>query len=645
MKTVEFIVYKLHDVIFDKFHHSTIHQTLRLIKVFVIKTSENSSILTPNQLEQFTIFNYKVFNLLMSTYFFQNRDKEVLNEENTITLISFMKAIVSTLFIDADHKHFNTLNFASLCLKICVQSGTKVKERIFGLIIQLVNKYIANVRQEDSHILPYKIFLAFIISHSTQDAIYALSSLNTVSLYETIYIDTDIKDTTDEALKKFYNDIIRESKDHPYDIHKYFGQKDKKQDLIDTISSLLTHVHDHLSKIEINFIFKLLNSDYIDDKTKLGLFKNIFSSKTKDVQDLFDGLYRYVHAEKATNLFKDQAFLVNFSCFLIESLHTKSVSKTILKTIFLLFKMEFDHVVNQNADLVYPTKNLLSILIKTSINESHKNEKSEKNEKSIVLHREDNDSHTNTKQLTENNNKNPTLAPKNDLKEREDSEVALTNSYFCDFKQLFEFLHLKVNEINEIKTHGLFFLLLIDFYEMIKKKSKMNFEHIFDENIAIEYLGKTSGSIVLDSFLLKSFLVNDQILESMHSPKIVETLYNYLLSKDSKLNIKNIQEFSNNYIKNRNEILKFVFEVKSLFLRHLLAHPEYHSYLQGYVADLADYLNEFREFLRASCDCAFIDFEETTAKAIKKIHVVVREDSYKGLNDSIDILNKGEIKS
>ena len=639
IKTVEFIVFKLHEVILDNYHSSTIHQTLRLVKVFVMKTSDHIALLSANQIEQFHLFNYKIFNLLISTYFFNLKDKSALNEENMITLVGYLKAIMNTDFIDKQHTNFNALNFSRFCLKLALTNGIKVKERIFGLIIQIINKYNKFIRDEELRVLPYKLLLVFIVSYSTHDAIYALSSLQVNCLYDILYIETDIKTTKYDQLKSFYEEIIKKSVSNTFDVHKFFNQKAKKEDLNEFISFLLVHVHEKLTKIEINFLLQLLNSKYIDNTKKLELFDKIFICKTKDVQDLFDGLYRYIKGDKTNLLYTNSAFLLKFIWFMYSHLNTKSVNKTILKSLFLLFKIAIDHgfmLQEERTGFMYDLLDCMEsrISIYDLVDNYRYKSNAIENIEQTAKHK--------GKHLDNAKNTNETHVLK--IEDKDVVNHDLTTN--CNNVQLIiARVYDRIKEINEIKTHGLFFLLMIDLYEHEARVLNLSTKNLIDKKIVNEYLEKISNNIVLDSFLLKSPLISPNIFESIQNPHIIEILYNYLLSKTSKLNIKNVQEFSNNYIKNRHEISKFIFEIKSIFIHYLLNQQDCSVYLQKYMIDLGIYLSELHDFLRLSCECVFIDFEEATAKAIKRDKVCVKACNYKGLDDTMEILDKGKLTS
>lgn len=634
MKTVEFMAFKLHEVILEHFHNSTIHQAIRLVKVFVLKTVDSLHLLTERQVEQFTLFSYKMFNLLITTYFGDAKDRHLLNEDNLIALVGFLKAVVGTPLFDARHENVDALQFATLCLRISVHVSCKAKERVFGLVIHLVNKYDQMIKEEAPATLAYKIFMPFIVSKNTQDAIYALSSLSTSCLYDTIYVSCRAEQIKDERLRKYCQEIIADSKHHAFDIHKFFSPKSKKEHLTFIITDLLKHVHEVLTKIELNFIFRLLNSSYIETVQKIDLLHKVFRCKTKDVQDLYDGLYKYVSSGHVDEVCDDQQFLLDFILFLYENLTTKSVSKIILKTIFLLFKV----IMASKAANAVQLDGLLAKLL-VMLQKSPKNSMANLDDghTSAVANKNADETIKEGRKLSHSDSKQS--QPKTDHVDVSEGGGESTISSIIDI------LNNKIKEVNEIKTYGLFFLLTVDFYKSRQLCYKSTSNHPNVRDIVNEYLNRTSSSIVLDSFLLKSMLIDENILQAVDSPKIIESLNNYLLSPSSKLNLKNTQEFSNNYIKNRAEILRFVFEVKSVFLRHIISDKKYYGYLQAYVADIGEYLDELYNFLRVNCECVFMDFHEETAKAIKREKIEVSSDHYNGINDTVEILSKGEFIS
>ena len=200
----------------------------------------------------------------------------------------------------------------------------------------------------------------------------------------------------------------------------------------------------------------------------------------------------------------------------------------------------------------------------------------------------------------------------------------------------------KIDQLKESKGIGLFFICLVDLNKRVKE-IKSNVLGTITPTIVDRIMNRLGKDILLDSFILKAILIDKEIISLIKNKETIEKLSEFLLSKNSPLNMRDDQNFSNNFIKQRNKIFMLLFEVKTLYLRYLLKNPQYKIVLREYVKEIGDYLDELYDFLRLSCDCLFTDFDEETAKPIKRDKIQVKEDSYKRIDIFLNQFKKGKL--
>lgn len=70
----------------------------------------------------------------------------------------------------------------------------------------------------------------------------------------------------------------------------------------------------------------------------------------------------------------------------------------------------------------------------------------------------------------------------------------------------------------------------------------------------------------IDLSLLYSFFIDPFAMKHIEEESITISVGNYILNENSPLFTKSKLEFNNEYVKNKNDILKHLFEIRTVFI-------------------------------------------------------------------------------
>ena len=662
LKIIEFIFLK---VFSDKDKNfNSYKQGVRLLRFFIPKCNLNFENLEEDEKNYYEIFIFKIYIIFLDNMEFHQISKfSNITDDLLIYVLNVFRGILLSPAFSPEKKNVDLRKLLIFFVKIVEIKKGKIKEKIFSSLMAYFNQYKNLMILQENLFLDFKIILGFIINYSVKDAIYCLSNLNGENATFFLFLQKKHY-LKNEKFLNFVNFINKKLRKKNRNILKFYLQNDfltiteenlQKKYLKDykiILNDLIFHIKDKINKVEIYFMMNILKSKIIDLKYKLEIFKKLFFSYTKDVQDFFESLFLHLKNNiYPKEIFENKIFLKNYFLYLFKHIKSKSVSKTILKINFFLLKKCFDNKLICFDGEKCILKNVINDieLEKKILKKNY--EKQKKFSYPIHAFINENDNFLEEiKNFIPAKNKKKRFSEDIDIKKfnlqnlnsliKNNSLENLELDRFVYLRYYLRYLHSEVIEINENKTHGLFFLQILDFYKYIKKtqknkndlKTKKEEKKIEDKKIINYYMSKIGQNIILDSFLLKSFFIENEILNIIDNNNI-EKLNNFILDPNSQLNTKEKLEFNNNYIKNRNEIKEYLFEIKMLLINFLIKKKKMTQLARNFLKNINNYFEELKKFLMHSCDCIFVKFDEKTNETTKLDFLDINLVSYIGLQD------------
>ena len=667
-------------------------QIVKLMRFFVTETTNSYDQLTPRDRADFELIGYKVLVIMFDTFFeqapdvwmrsmFQNSISPESEEEDLLNnLMGLIKAVLTKELIPVVEGGLDGRVLLRRLLGVFLGAKRKTKERIVCLVMAVVARFINCKAIESPFFISYKIFIGFLINHSVKDAIYVLSNIQGADPADVILIeDFEVikrERETFDFFKLFRGQCKQGSRNTLTNIGSNKlepgspsesvqaepSEQAKRSNFRKLVLELLINIKEKITKVEIFFLLNLLKSPSLDFGTKQDVFKKIFTAKTTDVQDLFEGLSQLLEdsafSPSFLKPFISVSFATDFIVFLFESMKAKSVAKCVLKIMFIVLKEAYD------CGLIHfgSSKCLFKSLIKRIEYVAHRpfevmakaasKRMSSQTETHILSELEAiRNSRRSTardleklKNYTEFVHRPPT---ENGTLERSPNILVSSDVCMNDQKtkytyvyQFFKLLNFLVKELSEVKTNGIMFLLLTEFYRKVKIPG--------EDGVLRSYLEQLNSSIISDAFILKGFLINPRILDQVHSEECVAMIAEYLYSSESPIN-QNIEkpEFNNNYIKNRHELQKFMFEIKMLFLNFVLKDERYWPALTPLLLSfIGEILEQMYDFLRINCEVLFVEPSPTTPMAfIKREFLEINIGTYQGLREVHSLFSSYKIQA
>lgn len=684
-------------------------QGVRLLRFFIPKCNEHFEMLEIEEKESFEIFIFKIYVIFLENMEFHQITKfSNISDDLLIYILNVFRGILLSPAFAPEKENLNLRFIYNFYINIVEIKKGKIKEKVFSSLMAYFTKYKKLIIQKEELFLDFKIILAFIINYSVKDATYCFSNLNGEEEIKLLFLQKK-KYLKNPEFFSFCDSIFKKFRKKNRNILKTYLEKDisdeelQKKYLFDykiILKDLSFHIKNKINKVEIYFCMNILKSKVIDLQYKFEIFKKLFNSYTKDVQDFFENLFLHLKENiYPEEIFMNKKFIQSYFLYLFKYLKSKSVSKTILKITFFLLKKCFENklicfdgdkcILKPLINEIELQKKILKKIFekqkKFSFSNNFINEKdfSEKIKNFIPRN----------KRISEDINiKKFNLKDVNSLIKNNSFEKLEFNK-FVYLNYYLRYLHSEVIDINENKTHGLFFLQILDFYKFIKNKETLKEEkiakneqensqkqkkdektpkndkkeskpekiiktdsknpktglnsalrkksetstskavpNIEDKKIINYYISKIGQNIILDSFILKSFFIEKNIL-SLITAENLEKLNIYILDPNSQLNTKEKLEFNNNYIKNRNEIKEYLFEIKMIFMKFLIAKGKISDLARNFIKKINNFFEELKKFFLHSCDCVFLEFDEKTNESKKKDFLEINLVSYIGLQD------------
>jgi len=656
-------------------------QIVKLMRFFVTETTVHYDKLTPKERADFEVVGYKVLVIMFDTFFekstdiwmrnmFQNSINPESEEEELLNnLMGLIKAVLTKELIPVVEGGLDGKILLRRLLGVFLGAKRKTKERIVCLVMAVVARFIIRNAIDSPFFISYKIFIGFLINHSVKDAIYVLSNIQGADPADVILIEDFEKvkqerDTLD-FFKLFRGQCKQGSRNilasigsikvdptsSQESIHSEPGEQARRTNFRKLVLELLINIKEKITKVEIFFLLNLLKSPSLDFGTKQDVFKKIFTTKTTDVQDLFEGMSQLLDDSSFSpsflKPFMSVTFATDFIVFLFESMKAKSVAKCVLKILFTVLKEAFDcgliHLGSSKClfkslikRIEYVAQRPFEVMAKAASKRmSSQTEAHILNELEAIR----NSRRSTARELEKLKNYTEFInrPPMESLGSLERSPNILVSSDVCvnDQKtrytyvyQFFKLLNFVVKELNEVKTNGIMFLLLTEFYKKVKIPN--------EDGVLRFYLEQLNSSIISDAFILKGFLINPRILDQVRDEECAIRVAEYLYSSESPIN-QNIEkpEFNNNYIKNRHELQKFMFEIKMLFLNFVLKDEKLWPTLTPLILSfIGEILEQMYDFLRINCEVLFVEPSPTTPMAfIKREFLEINIDVYQGLRE------------
>lgn len=542
-----------------------------------------------------------------------------IEEETLLNGISGLKlAVLNPSFRQQD----NTIHLDNLLrflLKVLEFADIKIREKIFAFGVALATSFPLELSEDRDSFSLVKLFNATIINSSVKDAMFVVANVQPALAIKALFVSNRQVLASQELLD--FREVLKSCINPKFrfilsSIGKNFATDDElyqqnKKDFEKLCMELFLQLGNKVAKVEIMFIFNLLKSPFISKMVKQTVLSRLLKSTSNDVQDLFESVHQILKTSEFYSVCDASEQIAGLWLFLYKNIKQRSVSKTVIKSLFFLMKrQEFLKYISFDEKCIFRK-------LVTSVESSRQTEQNIGRKRGSFEIQEWQKAPGRTTKLNSE-----------DFTERDDEHLnnfkntlskgwmVNSNSFDCfNLDSLLAYLHQRVIEINEIKTHGIFFLKVNDFYQHLEAKFEAKFSN---KTISEYYFGKVGQNVTQDVFLLKSLLQDPSILSQVDSLDTIDRIAEYLLNENSTLFSKSKLEFSNNYVKNKSDILKNIFEYRMIFISFLIKEPRMLSILKKYSEIVSNLVEEFFYFLKNNMEMIFVEPVDETIIRVKR---------------------------
>lgn len=157
------------------------------------------------------------------------------------------------------------------------------------------------------------------------------------------------------------------------------------------------------------------------------------------------------------------------------------------------------------------------------------------------------------------------------------------------------------------------------------------------------YFGGVGKHLILDSYLVKGFLVNPLLIDLV-SDEELDNVVRLAFFYDQEELQQDKAEFSNK-LKYRNEIIQHQWELRLLLLRRLTITPKYEELVLGIANTLGQFLGQLKQFLANKCDVEFFKSDSDQEKLEQRPTLELDPGSHWPLQESLEFFLSNNLES